>query len=208
MQVDPLECGGLPSNQQRRSCAKHSNSHDSMSTERQRMMSDTATEHPVRYEPLERIGGSLVNIVLGAVILWVGQTTFHHAGLLASVNKQFDNVENQFGAVSSRHDLLRQRVEEIQTDIQIRTSSRFKREDGEKLDTRIREIADRLTSVQLKVMALESQRHSQQEVATLRAELARLRFALAELDGARQLSAKPIATSANATYVHPQASLR
>ena len=34
---------------------------------------------------LDRLGSSLINAVLGGLILWVGQTTVRHAGVLAGV---------------------------------------------------------------------------------------------------------------------------
>ena len=55
-------------------------------------------------EVVDRLGGGLINLVLGALILWVGQTTFRHAGLLASVDQKFEGVGNQFDAVDQRHD--------------------------------------------------------------------------------------------------------
>ena len=44
---------------------------------------------------VDRFGGSLVNIILGVLILWVGQTTFLHAGQFASADERFQSVNLQ-----------------------------------------------------------------------------------------------------------------
>ena len=135
-----------------------------------------------RNEAIDRFGGSLVNVILGALILWVGQTTFRHAGLLASVDGQFESTGHQFDAINARHEMLRQRIAETET----RTRSRFTREDAEKMSLRIKELhedqavlerqlTERVTSVQLKVIALETNGNNHQELAMLRSEVERLR---------------------------------
>jgi hypothetical protein len=151
------------------------------------MSSDSSNIHaPARRKTIDRVGGSLVNVILGALILWVGQTTFRHAGLLASNNERFDSVGFQLSAVDERHERLRIRLEQLVSQISERTRSRFTREDADKLDQLIREIDDkqvvlerqiveRLTSLQLKILALETRDTSDREVAMLRAEVERLR---------------------------------
>lgn len=155
-------------------------------------MSDGPTHFhsPTRRKTIDRVGGSLVNVILGALILWVGQTTFRHAGLLASINERFDSVGHQMEAVDERHDSLRLRLEQVVSQTTERTRSRFTREDGEKLALCVRELDDqhsalerqmleRLTGVQLKIIALETLDSSAREVATLRAEVERLRAFIA-----------------------------
>jgi hypothetical protein len=150
----------------------------------------THSEPPSRRRTIDRVGGSLVNVILGALILWVGQTTFRHAGLLASNNERFDSVGLQLNAVDERHERLRMRLEQVFSQTNERTRSRFTREDGDKLGLRIREvddqqatlerqILDRLTSIQLKIIALETRDFSDREVAMLRAEVERLRTYIA-----------------------------
>jgi hypothetical protein len=155
-------------------------------------MSDESTQsHPLtRRRTIDRVGGSLVNLILGALILWVGQTTFRHAGLLASNKERFDSVGYQLKAVDERHETLRHHLEQVISQTNERTRSRFTREDADKLGQRIREIDDqhlafeqvileRLTSVQLKVVALETRNTSAHEVAMLRVEVERLRAFIA-----------------------------
>jgi len=150
-------------------------------------------EHPRirRTRSIDRVGGSLVNAILGALILWVGQTTFRHAGMLASVDERFGSVEVQFGAVNDRHDSLRSRLEQVVLETTDRTRSRFTREDGDKIRLSVKEIdnqqvvlerqlLDRLTDIQLKVIALETRGTNSQEVAILRAELERMRAMVAQ----------------------------
>ncbi|MCG8449710.1 MAG: hypothetical protein MI725_09030 [Pirellulales bacterium] len=144
-----------------------------------------------RENMVDRFGGSLVNIILGALILWVGQTTFRHAGQLASVDERFQGVEHQFDAVNGRHDALRQRLERTTSETHARTRSRFTREDGDKLATRIKELheiqmilerqlTERVTNLQLKLISVEANDNSQQEIALLRGELERLRGQVAQ----------------------------
>jgi hypothetical protein len=151
------------------------------------MSSDSSNyQAPPRRKTIDRVSGSLVNVVLGALILWVGQTTFRHAGLLASNNERFDSVGLQLNAVDERHERLRVRLEQLVSQISERTRSRFTREDADKLGQIIRGIDDqqaalerqmfeRLTSLHLKIIALETRNTSNREVTILRAEVERLR---------------------------------
>lgn len=138
-----------------------------------------------RSEAIDRFGGSLVNVILGALILWVGQTTFRHAGLLASVDERFESTGHQFDAINTRHETLRHRVESVTSETVERTRSRFTREDAEKMAARIKELqdrhsmlerqlVDRVTNLQLKVIALETHGSNHQELAMLRNEVKRL----------------------------------
>jgi hypothetical protein len=166
------------------------------------------------------MGGSLVNVILGALILWVGQTTFRHAGLLASNNERFDSVGLQLNAVDERHERLRLRLEQVVSQTNERTRSRFTREDADKLGMRIREIddqqatlerqlLDRLTSIQLKIIALETRDSSDREFAMLRAEVERLRTYIAHRP-ASVLAARssPVASSADAPVHLPPTTVR
>lgn len=156
---------------------------------------------------IDRVGGSLVNVILGALILWVGQTTFRHAGQLASINERFDGVGHQMKAVDDRHESVRLRLEQVVAQIGERTRSRFTREDAEKISAWIkdidnelgafeREMLERLNSVQLKIIALETRDASSQEVAMLRAEVERLRTSLAHRQ-ARPMASFPNSVSSN-----------
>ncbi len=130
----------------------------------------------------DKIGGGLVNLVLGALILWVGQTTFRHAGMLASIDQKYTAVE-------THHDNLRARLDGHITQLNERTRSRFTREDGDKLRQQVDEVTmlvdalerrmlDRVTALQLKVIALETQRRDHGEMAKVNIELAKLRSQL------------------------------
>jgi len=179
------------------------------------MSGESRQSHPLtRGRTIDRVGGSLVNLPLGALILWVGQTTFRHAGLLASNSERFDSVGHQLKAVDDRHESLRHRLEQVVSQTNERTRSRFTREDGDKLGLRIREIDDqhaaferqmleRLTSVQLKVIALETRDTSAHEVAMLRAEVDRLHAFIAHRPtGVLASYPNPVSSSASGGPVH------
>ncbi len=166
-----------------------------------------------RRHTMDRVSGGLVNAILGALILWVGQTTFRHAGQLASVNQQFDGVGHQIEAVDKRHESLRLQVEGIVGHVSEKTRSRFTREDGDKIENEVKEIGtsltiferqmlERLTSVQLKIIALETRDTSSQEVAMLRSEVDRLRAYLASRQEVDTRYAQPLNSSASAIPVH------
>ena len=146
---------------------------------------------PSKRRAFDRVSSSLVNAILGALILWVGQTTFRHAGLLASISERFQGVGHQFDAVEQRHESLRLHLEQVVAQIGDRTRSRFTREDAEKIAVRIKEIEghhtvfekemlERLSAVQLKVIALETHNSSSREVAQLNAEIQQLRAYIAQ----------------------------
>lgn len=130
----------------------------------------------------DKLGGSLVNVVLGALILWVAQTTFHHAGELAGTDQKFDSLQAQ-------HENVRDRLDKLMAAVSERTRSRFTAEDGDKLNQRIdqslkavstieRRLAERLTELQLKVIALQTQGVDHRELSRLRTDLERLHAGL------------------------------
>lgn len=143
------------------------------------------------FESLDRVGGGLVNIVLGALILWVGQTTFHHAGQLASVDQKFAAFEKQFTAVDKRYEGLRNWLEKGLGSVKERNRQSFTTDDAEKLIVQLRKLddvvakterrlTDRLSDVEVKLAALQSRSQKSEEVASLQMEVAQLRAALAQ----------------------------
>lgn len=130
----------------------------------------------------DKLGSGLVNVVLGALILWVAQTTFQHSGELAGFNQKFDGLQAQ-------HDNVRDRMDALMEAVNERTRSRFTSEDGEKIAARIeqvgstvadleRRLAQRVTELQLKVIAIQTQGADQRELARLRTDLERLNASL------------------------------
>ena len=65
---------------------------------------------------VEKTGGTLVNLILGALILWVGQTTFKHNGLLLSMDERVKWMQD-------RYDKMWERINE-------KTQSRYTKEDA------------------------------------------------------------------------------
>ena len=119
-------------------------------------MSD-GTHSPAAF--MDEFGGSLVNLILGGMLLWIGQTTFEHNGELAGFHQQLN-------AINKRHDMLSERYNRMIDSVNNRTRSRFTREDGDKLSQRIKSvelselsmrerIQDRLGDLRVQVSALE-----------------------------------------------------
>lgn len=142
----------------------------------------------------EKIGGGLVNLVLGALILWVAQTTFHHSGELAAVDQKFDSVMVQT-------DNVRSRLDHVMDEVSSRTQARFTSEDGEKLASEINRIAntvnvlerrlvDRMSELHLKVIALETQSIDHHEVVQLRTDLERMQASFGATLGTRYVAGR------------------
>mgnify|MGYP001227066734 CR=1 FL=1 len=142
-------------------------------------------------ENLDRIGGSLINAVLGALILWVGQTTFRHAGLLAGIDQKFVTVDQQVTNVSERYDSLRSWLDKVVNNIKDDSRLQFTTTDAEKLVVQFRKLddftagierrlTDRLTALEVKLAALETHDANAQQIAALHAEVAQLRYAMAQ----------------------------
>ena len=142
-------------------------------------------------EALEKIGGSVMNLVLGALIVWVGQTTFQHAGRLASVDEKFAAIMQQFNDVDKRHESTKKWIENVVTEMKDANRSQFTAKEGDKLVAQIRQaeataidlerkITERLNNLELKIVTLQTGSQNSQQVAALEAEVAQLRFALAQ----------------------------
>jgi hypothetical protein len=135
---------------------------------------------------LDRLGSSLTSAVLGALILWVGQTTFRHAGILAGMDEKIVAINKQFATVDQRQEGLRKWLESMVSDLKDNNRSQFTQADGEKLATLLRQaeqssaelerrFADRLAALDLKLTALETSHRDSQEVTALKMELTQLR---------------------------------
>jgi hypothetical protein len=153
-------------------------------------------------EALEKIGGSVLNLVLGALILWVGQTTFQHAGVLASVDEKFGGIDQQFTEIEKRHESMRKWIENVVTDMKDNSRSQFTAKEGDKLVGQIRQvessaidlerqIVQHLNALEVRLTALETQGQNTQQVAALRAELAQLRYAMAQPMAPSELQYQP-----------------
>jgi hypothetical protein len=135
---------------------------------------------------LERLGSSLTSAILGALILWVGQTTFRHAGILAGIDEKIVAINKQFATVDQRQEGTRKWLESVVNEIKDGNRSQFTRSDGDKLATQVRQaeqssadlerrFADRISALDVKLTALETQHRDSQEVAALKMEIAQLR---------------------------------
>src|SRR3954466_13988893 len=116
------------------------------------------------HSTLDRLGSSLTSAVLGALILWVGQTTFRHAGILAGIDEKIVAINKQFVTVDQRQEGMRKWLENMVNDIKDSNRSQFTQTDGDKLAGKVREaeqssvdlerrFADRISALDVKLMA-------------------------------------------------------
>ena len=150
---------------------------------------------------VDEFGGSMVNLLLGGMLLWVGQTTFEHNGELAGVHQQLEDI-------SRRHQILHERHDTLLDSLNQRTQGRFTADDGDKLAKRIDAVQlssqslreqwqDRLAELRIQVSALEVQlqsspyrlahagkAHPSQEVETMQTEMKTLRNEVSRLSRA------------------------
>src|SRR5689334_17323949 len=88
---------------------------------------------------LDRLGSSLTSAILGALILWVGQTTFRHAGVLAGIDEKIVAINKQFTVVDQRQEGLRKWLENAVNDFKDHNRSEFTQADGDKLSIQVRQ---------------------------------------------------------------------
>ncbi|HVT27382.1 MAG TPA: hypothetical protein VHE81_05130 [Lacipirellulaceae bacterium] len=135
---------------------------------------------------LDRLGSSLTSAILGGLILWIGQTTFRHAGILASMDEKIVAINKQFSVVDQRQESMRKWLESMVSELKDHSRSQFTQVDGDKLATQVRQaehssmqlerrFADQLGSLEVKLAALETEHRDSKEVAALKMEIAELR---------------------------------
>ncbi len=140
---------------------------------------------------LDKLSGSVINLILGALIVWVGQTTYQHAGILAGLDNKFANIDDNFTAVDKRYEGMRKWLENVVTDMKDTNRMQFTAKEGDKVVKQIRDVEDssfdlerkiteRLNQLELKIVALETTGQTSQQVAALQTEVAQLRFAMAQ----------------------------
>ncbi len=166
-------------------------------------------------EALEKIGGSVMNLVLGALIVWVGQTTFQHAGILASVDEKFATINDKFAEVDKRHESTKKSFDNAVTEMKDNNRSQFTAKEGDKLVAQIRQvegaaidlerkIAERLGALELRVVALATSGQNSQQVAALQAEVAQLRFAVTQVAATPEMQYQAAASvSQQPVYLPP-----
>ncbi len=153
---------------------------------------------------IEKLGGSVMNLILGALIVWVGQTTYQHAGILAGLNDKFANIEDNFAAVDKRYEGMRKWLENVVTEMKDTNRLQFTAKEGDKVVAQIRKVEDsnvemerklteRLNALEVKIAALQTYRENSQQVATLEAEVAQLRFAMTQAVGPQSTAPAEVA---------------
>jgi hypothetical protein len=147
---------------------------------------------------MDRLTSSLTSAILGALILWVGQTTFRHAGILASMDEKIVAINKQFGTIDQRQEGMRKWLENVVNDIKDSSRLQFTQAEGDKLASQVRHaeqystelerrFADRITSVDVKLTALEAEHRGSQQVSALKMEIAQLRSDLARAAVAQEV---------------------
>ena len=135
---------------------------------------------------INRLTGGLINAILGALILWVGQTTFRHAGILASVDEKLKAVQHQFEDIDKRQEDLNNCLQSAISELKDSTRSQFTAKDGDKLVAQVRQaeqfttelerrFVERLNTTEVKLSTLETRNSGSQEVAALKNEIWQLR---------------------------------
>src|SRR3954451_14865331 len=154
------------------------------------------------HSTLDRLSSSLTSAILGALILWGGQTTFRHACGLASMDEKIVAINKQFSVVDQRQEGMRKWLENMVNDIKDSSRSQFTQSDGDKLASQVREaeqfstelerrFADRLTALDVKLTTLETEHRGSQQVAALKMEIAQLRSDLARAAVAQEAQYQP-----------------
>ena len=161
---------------------------------------------------LDRLGGGLINVVLGALILWVGQTTFRHAGILAGVDEKLHGVKQQFTDVEKRQEGMRKWLENVVNDMKDNNRSQFTMKDGDKLVAQVRQsdlftadlerrFAERIAGLEVKLTALETHHRGSQHVAALQMEVTHLRNELSRAAFAQEVQIQSTERVARGTPV-------
>jgi hypothetical protein len=138
---------------------------------------------------LGKLGNSLVNAILGGLILWVGQTAVRHEGVLAGVDEKIAAVDQQFVDVEKRQESMRKWLEAVVSDMKDNNRMQFTLKDGDKLVAQVRQaelsatelerrFAERIGALELKLTAFEATHRESREIAALQMELAQLRSEL------------------------------
>ena len=144
-----------------------------------------------------KLGNSLINAVLGGLILWVGQTAVRHEGVLAGVDEKIAMVDHKFEDVDRRQESTRKWLESVVNSIKDSNRSQFSVKDGDKLVAQVRQaevsasemerrFTERLNALELKLTALETTHRGSQEITALQMQVAQLRTELARAAFARQ----------------------
>ena len=141
-------------------------------------------------------GNGLIQLVLGAVILWVGQTTFEHAGMLASIQNQVTSLSEHDDKLSLQYNRALQQLTE-------RTKSRFTREDAEKLNQKLESLSVAVNDLKIQVHGLKMHDHSRRQIAALEVELQQLRAQLSRDMAATGYPTAKIRAAELPTVHHP-----
>jgi uncharacterized coiled-coil DUF342 family protein len=139
---------------------------------------------------LDKLGGSLINAVLGGLILWVGQTAVRHEGVLAGVEEKLAAVNQEFANVDKRQEGMRKWLENVVNEMKDNNRLQFTLKDGDKLVSQLRQaeqfateferrMVERIAGLETRLASLEVQQRGSQEVTALQMQVTQLRGELA-----------------------------
>jgi chromosome segregation ATPase len=140
---------------------------------------------------LDKLGGSLINAVLGGLILWVGQTTVRHEGVLAGLDEKLAGVDQQFAEVDKRHESVKKWLENVVSSMKDSNRDQFTLKEGDKLVSQVRHaeqfaselerrLVERVAALETRLASLEVQHRGSQEVTALQMQVTQLRGELAQ----------------------------
>jgi hypothetical protein len=135
---------------------------------------------------VNRLTAGLITAILVALILWIGQTTFHQAAMLAALDEKLSNVTHQLEDVDQRQDGIRKWVDNLLAEVKDSGRSHLTAKDREVLEAQLRQteqsttelerkFVERLNGLELRLASLETQHQHSQEVAALESEITQLR---------------------------------
>ena len=151
---------------------------------------------------LNRLTSGLITAALVGLILWIGQTTFRHTAVLASLDEKITDVKHQFEVVDQRQDGLRNQLDNLASATKDSDRSQFTAKDGDALVSQVRQaeqsvtelerkFVERLNGLELRLAALEAQHQHSQEVAALQSEITQLRSDLTRAAAVQEAQSPP-----------------
>lgn len=151
---------------------------------------------------LNRFASGLTTAVLAVLILWIGQTTFRHAAMLASVDEKLNDAKRQLEIVDQRQDGLRKQLDNLAAAALGNDRSQFTAKDGDALSAQVRQteqsanelerrFVERLNGLELRLASLETEHQHSHEVAALQSEITQLRSDLTRTIAAQETQTAP-----------------
>ncbi len=151
---------------------------------------------------MNRLSGGLITVVLVALMLWIGQTTFRHAASMATFDERLSEIKHQFEVVDQRQDSLRKQLDNVASEAKDSGRAQFTTRDGDAIVAQVRQaeqsltdlerkFVERLTGLELRLAALETERQHSQQIAALQSEITQLRSDLTRATTVQEAQSQP-----------------